>query len=47
LRERSAETDAPRGSPSLVFLAIQVVALALVVVFPALATWLPGVIYAR
>ena len=32
---------------SLVFLVIQVLALALVVVFPALATWLPGLIYGR
>lgn len=32
---------------SLVFLAIQVLALGLVVVFPALATWLPGLIYGR
>lgn len=32
---------------SLVFLAIQVLALLLVVVFPALATWLPGVLYGR
>jgi len=30
---------------SLVFLAIQVLALVLVVVFPALATWLPGLLY--
>lgn len=32
---------------SLAFLAIQVLALLLVVVFPALATWLPGVLYGR
>lgn len=30
---------------SLVFLGIQVLALALVILFPALATWLPGLIY--
>ena len=32
---------------SLVFLAIQVLALALVVVFPAIATWLPGLMYGK
>lgn len=32
---------------SLVFLGIQLLALALVVVFPALATWLPSLIYGR
>lgn len=32
---------------SLVFLAIQALALALVVLFPALATWLPGLMYGR
>ena len=32
---------------SLVFLAIQVLALTLVVVFPAIATWLPGLMYGK
>ncbi|HRP66950.1 MAG TPA: TRAP transporter large permease subunit [Thauera sp.] len=32
---------------SLVFLAIQVLALGLVVVFPAIATWLPGLMYGK
>lgn len=32
---------------SLVFLAIQVLALVLVVVFPAIATWLPGLMYGK
>jgi tripartite ATP-independent transporter DctM subunit len=32
---------------SLVFLAIQVLALALVVVFPAIATWRPGLMYGK
>lgn len=32
---------------SLVFLAIQVLALALVVLFPAIATWLPGLMYGK
>ncbi len=32
---------------SLVFLAIQVIALAFVIIFPALATWLPGQMYGR
>ncbi|HAF53629.1 MAG TPA: TRAP transporter permease DctM/Q, partial [Thauera sp.] len=32
---------------SLIFLAIQVLALVLVVVFPAIATWLPGLMYGK
>lgn len=34
-------------SSSLIFLAIQALALVLVVVFPAIATWLPGLMYGK